>query len=86
MDYVVDSILDNWFGEPVAHSDDEENRIRNLYNPLRKMEKKLRMAEERIRQLERKEKESSWDREPDRMGGQYTDEERLREATRDDAW
>lgn len=34
----VDSILNNWFGEPPEHSDDERRLIKFLYEPLRKIE------------------------------------------------
>ena len=40
-DYDVDRILNGWFGEPPGHSDREDDLIRHLYAPLRKMEDEL---------------------------------------------
>jgi hypothetical protein len=37
----VDHILDNWFGEALECSEDEANRLRHLYVPLRKLEEEL---------------------------------------------
>lgn len=68
MDYQVDQILDNWFGEPPESSNQEQERIRSLYEPLRKLE-------DRLRQLESKQSEASWTANPDRMGGQFTQQE-----------
>ena len=68
MDYEVDSILDNWFGESPEHSDDERNRIKHLYAPLRAMEQEL------IR-LRKQVSEQSWRDNPDRAGGQFTQDE-----------
>lgn len=34
----VDSILNNWFGEPPEHSDNERAQLKFLYEPLRKIE------------------------------------------------
>jgi len=35
----VDFILNNWFGEPPEHSDNERTLIRHLYEPLREIER-----------------------------------------------
>lgn len=35
----VDSVLDSWFGEAPERSDEEQNRLRNLYEPLREIER-----------------------------------------------
>lgn len=35
----VDFILNNWFGEPPEHSDNERALIRHLYEPLREIER-----------------------------------------------
>ena len=35
----VDFILNNWFGEPPEHSDNERARTRHLYEPLREIER-----------------------------------------------
>ena len=35
----VDSILNNWFGEPPEHSDNERAQLKFLYEPLRKIER-----------------------------------------------
>jgi hypothetical protein len=68
MAYEVDGILNNWFGEPPDHSDQEAQLLRHLYEPLRKLER-------RLRELERAHAEASWVTSPDRMGGQFTPEE-----------
>lgn len=61
----VDQILDAWFGEPPEHSDDERTRLRNLYEPLRRIEAEL----DRLRS------QVSWETNPDRSGGQFTADE-----------
>lgn len=33
----VDSILDGWFGEPLEHSENEDQLRKHLYDPLRKL-------------------------------------------------
>ena len=68
MDYEVDSILNGWFGEPPEYSDEEKNRIKYLYAPLRAMEKELV-------ELRKKVSERSWHNNPDRSGGQFTQDE-----------
>lgn len=30
----IDAVLDGWFGEPLAHAEDEANKTRHLYMPL----------------------------------------------------
>lgn len=51
----VNSILNNWFGEPPEHSDNERTLIRHLYKPLREIEAErdqlsaqLKLAQTRI--------------------------------------
>ena len=68
MDYEVDSILDHWFGESPEDSDDERNRIKYLYTPLRAMERELV-------ELRKQVAEQSWRDNPDRSGGQFTEDE-----------
>jgi len=68
MDYEVDRILNNWFGEPPEHSEQEDQLLRHVYEPLRKLERRLMEAERKLR-------DASWSTQPDRMGGQFTPEE-----------
>lgn len=68
MEYRVDQILDGWFGEAPDQSDDEQNRLRNLYAPLRKLEDELRKAQDKL-------SAQSWHYSPDRSGGQFTPQE-----------
>lgn len=68
MAYEVDNILNNWFGEPPEHSEQEAQLLRHLYEPLRKLER-------RLQELERAQSDASWSTQPDRMGGQFTQEE-----------
>ncbi len=68
MDYEVDHILNNWFGEPPEYSDHERLRLSALYEPLRRLER-------RLRELERAQTDAHWSTQPDRMGGQFTPEE-----------
>jgi hypothetical protein len=75
MTYQVDSILDSWFGGSPLNSDDAQNRLQKLYEPLRKLEDELK----RLRQ---KDSDSSWERNPDCSGGQFT----LDEIYRYDSW
>ena len=75
MEYRVDGILDGWFGEPPENSDDEENRLRNLYAPLRKLEDELRRAQDKVTA-------PGWQINPDRSGGQFTQDE----ITNAEAW
>ena len=56
----VDSILNNWFGEPPEHSDNERTLIRHLYKPLREIERQrdqlsaqLKLAQARLDVLNR---------------------------------
>lgn len=44
----VDSILNNWFGEPPEHSDDERRLIKFLYEPLRKIEAERDRLREKV--------------------------------------
>lgn len=68
MEYRVDSILNGWFGEPPEHSDNEQQLLRHLYWPLRKLEDELRQAQAQL-------SAQSWQQSPDRSGGQFTSEE-----------
>jgi hypothetical protein len=45
---MVDEILDGWFGEPPEHSDQERERLRHLYAPLRRLEDRLRELERKL--------------------------------------
>jgi hypothetical protein len=68
MDYRVDNILNNWFGEPPEHSNDERNRVRHLYAPLRKLEDELLRLRAQLT-------EQSGAQSLDCMGGQFTQEQ-----------
>ena len=68
MEYRVDRILNGWFGEPPEHSDNEQQLLRHLYAPLRKLEDELRQAQDKL-------SAQSWQTSPDRSGGQFTPEE-----------
>ena len=68
MEYRVDAILNAWFGEPPEYSEQEEQLLRNLYWPLRKLEDELRKAQDKL-------SAQGWQLNPDRMGGQFTPEE-----------
>jgi hypothetical protein len=68
MEYRVDDILNGWFGEPPEHSDQEQQLLRHLYAPLRKLEDELRAAQAQLR-------DQSWQLNPDRSGGQFPQEE-----------
>lgn len=68
MEYRVDAILNGWFGEPPEHSDNEQQLLRHLYEPLRKLEDELRKAQDKL-------SEKSWHSNPDRSGGQFAPEE-----------
>ena len=68
MEYRVDAILNGWFGEPPEHSDNEQQLLRHLYEPLRKLEDELRQAQDKL-------SAQSWQQHPDRSGGQFTPEE-----------
>jgi hypothetical protein len=68
MTYKVDEILDSWFGESPDCSEQEEKRIKYLYAPLRKME-------EELKRLRQEASDRSWRENPDRSGGQFTQDE-----------
>jgi len=68
MEYRVDAILNAWFGEPPEYSDQEQQLLRHLYEPLRKLEDDLRLAQDKL-------SAQSWQTNPDRSGGQFTQEE-----------
>lgn len=61
----VDQILDGWFGEPLEHSENEDQLSRHLYQPLRRIEAELDQLRSRL----------AWLEEPDRSGGQFTQDE-----------
>jgi hypothetical protein len=65
MEYRVDAILNNWFGEPPEYSENEQQLLRHLYAPLRKLEDELRQAQAQL-------SAQSWQVNPDRSGGQFT--------------
>ena len=68
MEYRVDEILNGWFGKPPEHSENEQQLLRHLYAPLRKLEDELRQAKAQLTA-------QSWQTSPDRSGGQFTQEE-----------
>ena len=68
MEYRVDAILNGWFGEPPEHSDNEQQLLRHLYEPLRKLEDELQQAQDKL-------SAQGWQLNPDRSGGQFTPQE-----------
>lgn len=50
MNYQVDRILNNWFGETPENSDNEDERIKHLYEPLREMERELERLRWQLRE------------------------------------
>lgn len=68
MEYRVDAILNGWFGEPPEYSDQEQQLLRHLYEPLRKLEDELRQAQDKLTA-------QGWQQNPDRSGGQFTQDE-----------
>ena len=68
MEYRVDAILNGWFGEPPEYSDQEQQLLRHLYEPLRKLEDELRRTQDKLTA-------QGWQQNPDRMGGQFTQDE-----------
>ena len=75
MEYRVDAILNGWFGEPPEYSDQEQQLLRHLYEPLRKLEDELRRAQDKLTA-------QGWQQNPDRSGGQFTQDE----ITNAEAW
>lgn len=67
-EYRVDAILNGWFGEPPEYTDQKEQLLRRLYEPLRRLEDELRLAQDKLI-------DQSWQMYPDRSGGQFTPEE-----------
>jgi len=68
MEYRVDAILKGWFGELPEYSDQKQQLLRQLYEPLRKLEDELRLAQDKL-------SAQSWQMYPDRSGGQFAQEE-----------
>lgn len=57
----VDNILDNWFGGPPEHRDDEALLLKYLYEPLRAIEAERDQLRRRVTEL-------GWQVNPERMG------------------